>query len=61
MSEQTIQQKVKELELIMFQYKNELGILDRELFQVTSDYQKTLSEERVKEIRESLKKHERKN
>lgn len=54
MSDPKIQQKVKELESIMLQYKQELGVLDKELFQAISDYQKALDEERLKEIKQSL-------
>ena len=54
MSKEEIQQKIKELELIMSQYKNELGSLEKELFQALSDYQKALEEEKLKEIRQSL-------
>jgi hypothetical protein len=54
MTKEEIQQKVKELQLIMSQYKNNLGTLEKELFQAVSDYQKSLDQERIKEIRQSL-------
>ena len=54
MTKEEIQQKIKELELIMSQYKNDLGELDKELFKTISDYRKALDEERIKEIKKSL-------
>lgn len=53
-SPQKIQQKIKELELIMSQYKNNLGGLEKELFQAISDYQKALKDEKIKEIKQNL-------
>lgn len=53
-SPQEIRQKIKELEIIMSQYKNDLGGLENELLQVISDYQKALKDEKIKEIKQSL-------
>lgn len=54
MNSQEIQQKAKELQSIMTQYKHELGSLEKELFKAISDYQKALEEEKLKEIRDNL-------
>lgn len=54
MGNQEIQQKVKELQAIMANYKHELGSLEKELYRAISEYQKVLEEEKLKEIRDSL-------
>jgi hypothetical protein len=54
MTKEEIQQKVKELQLVMSKYKNNLGTLEKELFQAISDYQKALDQEKIKEIKQSL-------
>lgn len=54
MSKDEIEQKMKELQSVLSQYKDELGVLETELFSVVSDYQKALEEEKVKEIKQTL-------
>jgi len=54
MDQSEIPQKVAELQSIMFQYKHELSRLEKELYRAISDYQKTLEEEKLEEIRSSL-------
>lgn len=39
----------------MSEYKHELGALEKELYRAISDYQKALEEEKLKEIRDSLR------
>lgn len=55
MDKQEIQNKAVELKDILLKYKSELSQLDKQLFDTISEYTKALSEERVKEIMESLK------
>ena len=55
MTKEDIQQKIKELELILSQYKHDLGALENELFQAISDYQKALDQEKASEIRQRLR------
>lgn len=54
MTKEEIQQKIKELELIMSEYKNDLSALEKELFQAISDYRKALDQEKIKQIKQSL-------
>ena len=54
MDQPIIQQKAKELQAVMSEYKHGLGILEKELYRAISDYQKALEEEKLKEIRASL-------
>ena len=54
MNKAEIQKKITELESIMSQYKNELGILETELFKVISEYQDALKKEKIKEIKQRL-------
>ncbi len=53
-SSKEIQQKIKELESILFQYKNDLGIQEKELFQTISEYKNALREEKIKELKQNL-------
>lgn len=55
MNKQEIQNKATELKNILSKYKSDLHQLDQHLFDTISEYTKALSEERVKEIMESLK------
>ena len=55
MNKSEIQNKAVELKSILLKYKGELGLLEKQLFDTISEYTKALSEERVKEIMESLK------
>lgn len=55
MDKQEIQNKATELKSILLKYKSDLHQLDKQLFDTISEYTKALSEERVKEIMESLK------
>jgi len=54
MNSQEIQQKAKELQFIMSQYKHDLGAIEKELYRAISDYQKALEEEKLKELRSNL-------
>ena len=54
MNKQEIEQKVKELQSIMSEYKQHLNSLEKELYRAISEYQKALEEEKVKEIRDGL-------
>lgn len=58
MDKQEIQNKAVELKNILLKYKSELNKLEKQLFDTISEYQKVVDEERVKELRESLMKHE---
>lgn len=55
MDNQEIQNKATKLKNILSEYKSGLRQLDKQLFDTISEYTKALSEERVKEIMESLK------
>ena len=54
MNSQDIQQKVKDLNSILSEYKYELSGLEKELYRAISDYQKALEKVKLKEIRQSL-------
>lgn len=58
MDKKEIQNKATELQNILSKYKSELSQLEKQLFDTISEYQKMVDEERVKELRESLAKHE---
>ncbi|KKT06837.1 MAG: hypothetical protein UV78_C0008G0008 [Parcubacteria group bacterium GW2011_GWA2_43_17] len=57
MDEAEIIKKVEELKSILSKHKNKLGSLEKKLYQAISDYQKTLDEERLKDIRKQLSKY----
>ncbi|MEK7125583.1 MAG: hypothetical protein AAB880_01580 [Patescibacteria group bacterium] len=50
--------KTTELKAILSKYKSELNQLEKQLFDTIREYQKTVDEERSKELSESLMKHE---
>ena len=54
MNKRIIQQKVTDLHAIMNKYKHELGGLEKELFMAISDYQKSLEEEKIKELKATI-------
>ena len=56
MDKKEIQNKATELKNILSKYKSELNQLEKELFATISKYQKRVDEERIKELKESLKK-----
>ncbi len=58
MDKKEIQNKATELKTILSKYKSELSELEKQLFDTISEYQKKVDEERIKELRESLAKHE---
>ena len=58
MDKKEIQNKATELKTILSKYKSELSQLEKQLFDTISEYQKKVDEERIKELRESLAKHE---
>ena len=56
MDKDEIQQKTAELQQIILEYKNELGVAERELSQAILNYQKALEDEKISEIKKSLDK-----
>lgn len=58
MDKQEIRNKATELKNVLSKYKSELSQLEKQLFDTISEYQKAADEEKVKELRESLMKHE---
>jgi sugar-specific transcriptional regulator TrmB len=58
MDKTEIQKKSLELKDVLSKYQSELSQLEKELFNAISEYQKMVDEERIKELRESLTKHE---
>lgn len=58
MDKTEIQNKAEELKNILTKYKRELSQLETELFITISKYQKAVDEERIKELKESLERHE---
>ena len=58
MDKKEIQNKATELKTILSKYKSELSELEKQLFDTISEYQKKVDEERIKELRKSLAKHE---
>ena len=54
MDKQEIQRKVDELKVILVEYKNNLGTLEKELLKVVADYHDALKEEKLKEIKTSM-------
>jgi len=58
MNQQEIQEKNEKLKNILLKYKEELERLRRELFNIINEYQKTIDNERIKELKEDLMRHE---
>jgi len=58
MDKTEIEKKALELKDILSKYQSELSLLEKELFNAIGEYQKMVDEERIKELRESLTKHE---
>lgn len=54
MDREEIQKKVAELTKIMGQYTQDLGSLEKELYQAISDYQNALEEERLQELSQGI-------
>jgi hypothetical protein len=55
MNQSEIQKKAAELKKIMSEYKRGLSALEKELYRAISAYQKALEEERLKQIRSTLR------
>ncbi len=53
MTQEEIQEKMREIEAIISQYKSDLSALEKELIQVMSDYQNALDQEKMKQIVQS--------
>ncbi|MBI4692358.1 MAG: hypothetical protein HY773_02940 [Candidatus Terrybacteria bacterium] len=53
-----IQNKITELKEILLQYQNQLNQYEKDLFEVISQYQKVVEEEKIKEIRKKLVNYE---
>ena len=53
-SPEEIKQRIKELESIISQHKNDLGGLEKELSKSISEYKKALKEEKIKEIKQAI-------
>lgn len=58
MDKNEIQNKATELKNILSKYKSELTQLEKQLFVTISEYQKAMDKERIRELKESLGKHE---
>ena len=54
MDKREIQNKATELKNILSKYQGELSGLEKEFFQAIFEYQKALSEEKIREIKQSL-------
>jgi hypothetical protein len=54
MDKEKIQNAIEELNLLISKYKDQLHILEKELNEVISDYQRQLKEEKIKEIKKTL-------
>ena len=55
MDQQAIQKSVLELQLIMADYKKELSVREKELFDATEAYLSALKEAKLTEIKKSIK------
>ncbi len=58
MDKTEIQKKAGELQNILLKYRGQLSLLEKQLSNAISEYQKAIDEQKVKELRESLIKHE---
>ena len=54
MDKTEIKNKVTELQNILLRYRGELHVLEKQLFNVISEYQKAVDEEKIKELKRSL-------